>query len=79
MPLDFSADELRRVARACSVIRIGRGTPPYLQRFLEVQLETNNPALAGRIAALDHCQMAELCRKVRALQWTPGEGRETEA
>jgi hypothetical protein len=68
MPLDFSDDELGQVARACSAIRIGYYTPPYLQRFLEARLRITDPGLAERVGVLDRGQMAELFRKVRALQ-----------
>jgi hypothetical protein len=68
MPLDFSAEEVRRVARASSAIRIGRCAPPYLQRFFAARLVRFDPALAQRVQALDAGQMDELCRRVRALQ-----------
>ena len=75
MSLDFSTSELCRVARACSAIRIGACTPPYLQRFLEARLRPNEPALARRVAALDPGQVDELCRKLRALQPSREPGR----
>jgi hypothetical protein len=68
MPLDFTFDEVRRVMRVCSAIRIGRSSRPYLQRFLEIRLRPRDPALAARVRALDPSQMDELCRKVRSLQ-----------
>jgi hypothetical protein len=68
MSLDFSDYELCHVARACSAIRIGYCTPPCLQRFLEVRLTTIAPDLVERVAALDPCQMHELCRALQAMQ-----------
>ena len=68
MTLNFSVGELGRIARTCSAIRIGLGTPPYLQRFLELRLWPSDPALAGRVAALRSGDMDELRRNLRAIQ-----------
>jgi hypothetical protein len=68
MPLDLSAADVCRVARACSAIRIGRSIPTYLKRFLAIRLRPVDPALSRRVGALDPGEMDELCRKVRALQ-----------
>ncbi len=68
MSLDFTIDEVRRVARACSAIRLGDRAPPYLQRFLEIRLRAADPILAACVGALVPEQMDELCRKVRLFQ-----------
>jgi hypothetical protein len=68
MTLNFSAGELGRIPRACSAIRIGPCTPPYLQLFLELRLWPSDPILAARVAALRPGEMDELRRKLRAIQ-----------
>ena len=64
----FSVREIRETVRACAHVRVPDRVPKYLQRFLALRVEHDDPPLAAKVTRLSADRCAELFRLIRALQ-----------
>jgi hypothetical protein len=66
--LGLNVREIREAVRACAHVRVPDPVPKYLQRFLELRVEHEDPVLADKVAHLPAERCNELFRLIRALQ-----------
>jgi hypothetical protein len=70
--LDLNDEDFRRVLTACRLLRLGAGTPAYLQEFLARRLdEASREDLAARLRQFTNAQMHRLSERIRQ-----GQGRD---
>ena len=60
--------DIRETLRACAHIRVPDPPPDYLQHFLVLRLQDEQPDVAAKVAGLPPDRCAELFRLIRALQ-----------
>ena len=71
--LDLTEEGLRRVLTACRLLRLGGGTPAYLQEFLARRLEEAAcKGLAARVRGFSGGQMDALAERIRREQGRGG-------
>jgi len=66
--MGLSIHEMREAVRACAHIAVPEQPPPYLQRFLVLRLQQDNPDLAAKVADLDAAGWAALFNVIREFQ-----------
>jgi hypothetical protein len=66
--MGLSVREIREAVRACAHLRVPEPVPDYLQQFLVLRLQDDNPAVAAKVAGLSPARCAELFRLIRSLQ-----------
>jgi hypothetical protein len=71
--LGLTEEDFARVLAACRLLRLGDGTPAYLQEFLARRLEEASCAeLAGRVRGFTDKKMGALCDRIREEQGSGG-------
>ena len=71
--IGLTGADFGRVLTACRLLRLGDGTPGYLQEFLALRLEEAGWAdLAARVRGFTRGQMDALCDRIRREQGRGG-------
>ena len=71
--LGLTEEDFGRVLAACRLLRLGDGTPGYLQEFLALRLEEAScHELAARVRKFNDGQMAALAERIRQEQHRGG-------
>ena len=65
--VNFTQQELDEIAQICAHLQITECTPPYLQDFIALRLDPNQPALSVKVRRLSPAEMDELCEYLRGL------------
>jgi hypothetical protein len=68
MALDLSVREIREAVRACAHLRVPDPAPVYLQRFLALRVQQDDPDLAAKLNEMSPNCCAELFHLIRSLQ-----------